>query len=94
MLEGVRDALERRQILQLDSWTIGELRSFKLDDKGKPYCPTGGLHHGDTVIGLALALQCLASVRVSEKPFLPTWVLDRRVQEARRQGARHEMRRY
>lgn len=94
MLEGVRDALARGQIQQLDSWTIGELRSFKIDEKGRPYAPTGGLHHGDTVIGLALALQCLLTVRVSDKPFLPQWITDRKVAEARKQGARHELRRY
>ena len=94
MLEGVRDALARGQIQQLDSWTIGELRSFKMDEKGRPYAPAGGLHHGDTVIGLALALQCLLTVRVSDKPFLPQWITDRKVAEARKQGARHELRRY
>jgi len=94
MLEGVRDALSRNQFSQLDSWTIGELRSFKMDEKGRPYAPTGGLHHGDTVIGLALALVCLDTVRLSEKPFLPQWITDRRVQNARKQGARHEFRRY
>jgi len=94
MLEGVRDALSRNQFSQLDSWTIGELRSFKMDEKGRPYAPTGGLHHGDTVIGLALALVCLDTVRLSEKPFLPQWITERRVQNARKQGARHEFRRY
>jgi len=94
MLEGVKDAIARGQIATLDTFTISELRSFKVNDRGEPFCPRNGIHHGDTVIALALALQCVATVHVPNKPFLPEWITSRKVAEARRQGARQEHRRY
>jgi len=94
MLEGVKDAILRGRLTQLDTFTIGELRSFKINDRGEAFCPRNGIHHGDTVIALALALQCVATVHVPNKPFLPEWITSRRVADARRQGAKHEHRRY
>lgn len=94
MLEGVKDAIIRGRVTQLDSFTIGELRSFKVNDRGEPFCPRNGTHHGDTVIALGLALQCVATVHVANRPFLPEWLVQRKVDTARRSGAKHEHRRY
>ena len=94
MLEGLKDALSRVAIPVLDSWTVGELRAFKVDDRGNPFCPRNGIHHGDTVIALALALQCVQKVSVPDKPFLPAWITARKVSEAQGRGALKEMRRY
>jgi hypothetical protein len=94
MLEGLKDALSRVAIPVLDSWTVGELRAFKVDDRGNPFCPRNGIHHGDTVIALALALQCVQKVSVPDKPFLPAWITARKASEARGRGALKEMRRY
>jgi hypothetical protein len=94
MLEGLKDALSRVAIPVLDSWTVGELRAFKVDDRGNPFCPRNGIHHGDTVIALALALQCVQKVAVPDKPFLPAWITARKASEARGRGALKEMRRY
>lgn len=94
MLEGVKDSIARGTLTMLDTFTIGELRSFKVNDRGEPFCPRNGIHHGDTVIALALSLQCVANVHVSDKPFLPAWITDRKVQEARRAGSKRELRRY
>lgn len=94
MLEGVKDAIIRGRISQLDSFTIGELRSFKVDDRGNPFCPRNGIHHGDTVIALALALQCVATVHVPQTPFLPDWLVQRKVRDARKSAGKPEHRRY
>lgn len=94
MLEALKDTLLRCGIPVLDSWTVGELRAFKVDDRGNPFCPRNGIHHGDTVIALALALQCSQKVSVPDRPYLPEWIIHRRVTEARTRGAMKEMRRY
>jgi hypothetical protein len=94
MLEHLKDTLSRSGIPVLDSWTVGEFRAFKVDDRGNPFCPRNGIHHGDTVIALALALQCSQKVTVPNKPYLPEWIVNRKRQEAYRSGAREELRRY
>jgi len=94
MLECVKDTISRGALSILDSWTIGELRSFKVDDRGNPFCPRGGVHHGDTVIALALALQCLKKVDVPDRPYLPAWIINKRRQEALARGAQKQFRRY
>ena len=94
MLEGLKDSLLRAEITMLDSWTVGELRSFKVDDRGNPFCPRGGVHHGDTVIALALALQCRGSVTVPQRPYLPQWIKDRKLQGLGKRAGGEEFRRY
>lgn len=94
MLEGVKDSLQRGQLYLLDAFTVGELRSFKVSEKGEPYCPRSPIHHGDTVIALALALQCIGTVRVADKPYLPAWIQAQKVNAARQRGAQKEFRRY
>jgi hypothetical protein len=94
MLEELKDKLSTNGITILDSWTVGELRAFKVDDRGNPFCPRNGIHHGDTVIALALALQCAQKVSVPDRPYLPDWIIQRKIQVARTSGSRKEMRRY
>jgi len=94
MLECVKETISRGGLSILDSWTVGELRSFKVDDRGNPFCPRGGVHHGDTVIALALALQCLLKVSVPDRPFLPDWIIARRVSEAYKNAGKQQFRRY
>jgi hypothetical protein len=94
MLEELKDKLSTNGITILDSWTVGELRAFKVDDRGNPFCPRNGIHHGDTVIALALALQCAQKVSVPDRPYLPDWIIQRKIQVARTAGSRKEMRRY
>lgn len=94
MLECVKDTISRGGLTMLDSWTIGELRSFKVDDRGNPFCPRGGVHHGDTVIALALALQCVQKVSVPDRPYLPDWIIARRTAEAYKNAGKQQFRRY
>ena len=94
MLEGVKDALTRGSLTTLDTFTVSELRAFKINDRGEPFCPRNGIHHGDTVIALGLALQCIQTVKVPDKPFLPEWITARKLDDARKRGSRQELRRY
>lgn len=94
MLECVKDTISRGGLTMLDSWTIGELRSFKVDDRGNPFCPRGGVHHGDTVVALALALQCVQKVSVPDRPYLPDWIIARRTAEAYKNAGKQQFRRY
>lgn len=94
MLECVKDTISRGGLTILDSWTVGELRSFKVDDRGNPFCPRGGVHHGDTVIALALALQCVQKVSVPDRPYLPDWIIARRKAEAYKNAGKQQFRRY
>jgi len=94
MLEHLKDSLGRGQLTHLDSWTIGELRSFKMNDKDEPFCPRGGIHHGDTVTALALAMQCVQSVQARKEFYLPKWVIDRKIQKLVDAHAHKDKRRY
>lgn len=94
MLEGVKDAIGRCSITMIDTWTIGELRSFKVNDRGEPFCPRNGIHHGDTVIALALALQCAKGIHVPPRAYLPEWVVRGKIARASRAGSFEELRRY
>jgi hypothetical protein len=94
MLECVKETISRGSLSILDSWTIGELRSFKVDDRGNPFCPRGGVHHGDTVIALALALQCVMKVSVPDRPYLPDWIIARRAAAAYKNAGKQQFRRY
>lgn len=94
MLEELKDKLGTGALTMLDSWTVGELRTFKIDERGRPFCPVGGVHHGDTVIALALAMQCAKKVSVPDRPFLPEWIMQRRAERMRNRGAQKEFRRY
>jgi hypothetical protein len=94
MLETVKDTILRGGFSMIDQWTISELRSFQIDDRGNPFCPRGGGHHGDTVIALALALQCLQKVSVPDRPYLPEWIVNKRVREAYKNAGKQQFRRY
>ena len=94
MLEHLKDSILKCKITTLDSATVGELRSFIIDDRNIVSCPRTGLHHGDSVIALALAHQCALSVKVPERQLLPDWIVKRKIDLARRSASKQELRRY
>jgi len=94
MLEHLKDALTSGRVHTLDARTLEEVRSFQIDDRGMPYCPRVGGHHGDSVIALALALQCADSIKLSSQPFLPQWLRDQKTQKALRAAGGADHRRY
>lgn len=96
MLNEIKERILSGQLTALDEWTYKELRSFQVDDRGMPYCPRGGGlgHHGDSVIALALAVQCLDKVQVDWRPYLPDWIRARKVSDGQMRGSGREHRRY
>lgn len=96
MLNTLKERILDGQIQHLDDVTYKELRSFQVDDRGLPYCPRNGgmAHHGDSVIALALAIQCSGKIKVDNRPHLPQWIRDRKIQLAFRKGNGSEHRRY
>jgi len=80
MFEELKALLSEGVITNVDSITYTEIRSYQIDDRGlAPKVPDSLDHHGDCVIALALACQCLKQVYVNKKAFLPDWIKDRRV---------------
>ena len=63
-------------------WTINGTDtiagSIKLDNKYNISLTRANGAHADSAVALALAYQCLKSVRLPTKPFLPDWVKARK----------------
>jgi hypothetical protein len=87
MFEELKALLYEGILTQVDSITYTELRSYQLDKKGlAPVVPDNLDHHGDCVIALALACQCLKKVRLSSKSFLPDFIKKRRADKIIRES--------
>jgi hypothetical protein len=80
MFEELKEAIRTGTIYQLDSITLSELRSIKLDNKYNISLTRANGAHADSAVALALAYQCLKSVRLPTKPFLPDWVKARKAE--------------
>lgn len=77
MFEALRDAWRDGLLEAVDERTLGQVWSVLLDDKGvRPFVPEGLPHHGDLVIGYALAWQQLQRLRLPPQQTLPQWVKD------------------
>lgn len=88
MHEELKSMITNGIITNIDSITVSELRSLLLDEKGlAPSVPANLPHHGDRVIALALAIQCLKKVSLPIKQFLPDWVIKQRAQKIRENGS-------
>ena len=74
LMEELKDAIRQGVINKLDMQTAAELRAFFINDKGNIDYPETLPTHGDQVIGLALALQCIKQVRMPDRLFLPPWL--------------------
>ena len=73
-MEELKDAIRQGVINKLDMQTASELRAFFINDKGNIDYPETLPTHGDQVIALALALQCIKQVRMPDRLFLPPWL--------------------
>lgn len=80
MFEELKEAIRTGTIYQLDSITLSELRSIKLDNKYNISLTRANGAHADSAVALALSYQCLKSVRLPTKPFLPDWVKARKAE--------------
>jgi hypothetical protein len=86
MFEELKEALREGLITNLDLLTMSELRAYFLNDKSRIDYPKNLPTHGDRVIALALALQCLKQVSLPTVLNLPHWI---RKDRARRVAASH-----
>ena len=80
MFEELKEAIRSGTLNQIDSITLGELRSIKLDNKYNISLTRANGAHADSAVALALAYQCMKGVRLPSKPFLPQWVKERRAE--------------
>ena len=80
MFEELKEAIRSGTLHQIDSITLGELRSIKLDNKYNISLTRANGAHADSAVALALAFQCMKQVRLPTKPFLPDWVKARRAE--------------
>ncbi len=82
MFEELKALFYEGVITNIDSITYAEMRSYQLCSNNlAPKVPDSLDHHGDTVIALALACQCLKKVYSANKAFLPDWIRKRRAQK-------------
>jgi len=68
--EELKEAIRKGTIKILDYVTVSELKALVLNDKGlAPEAVRGSTGHGDNVISLGLAFQCLKSVKEPETVY-------------------------
>jgi len=81
MFEELKEALASGAISQLDIATYQQLKQFVINSKGNiDIAHKNG--HGDSVIALALAVQCLKAVPFPKTLFLPAWVRSQKYSKA------------
>ena len=81
MFEELKEALASGAISQLDIATYQQLKQFVINSKGNiDVAHKNG--HGDSVIALALAVQCLKAVPFPKTLFLPAWVRSQKYSKA------------
>lgn len=94
MFEELRQAFRQGVIHTVDKVTLGELRAFFVNERGNIDFPKGLPSHGDGVIALCLALQCLKAVPLPTREFLPDWLRKARKEKITNTGAGVGHRRY
>lgn len=81
MFEELKETLASGAITSLDISTYQQLKQFIINGKGNiDIAHKNG--HGDSVIALALAVQCLKQVAFPKTLFLPAWVRSQRYSKA------------
>lgn len=76
--EELKEAIRSGVLYQIDAVTLSELRSIKLDKQYNISLERANGSHADSAVALALAFQCLKSVHLPSKSFLPGWVKERK----------------
>jgi len=94
MFEELKEAIRTGVIHRIDSITLSELRSIKLDKHYNISLTRANGAHADSAVALALAYQCLKNVRLPSKPFLPDWVKSRKAEKIINNNNGYAIRRY
>ena len=77
MFEELKEAIRTGTINMLDTITLSELRSIKLDKHYNISLTRANGAHADSAVALALAFQALKNVRLPTRTFLPQWIKNR-----------------
>jgi hypothetical protein len=94
MFEELKEAIRQGAIRELDLQTLTELKAFYINDRGNIDYPSNLPTHGDSVIALALCVQCLKQVTLPKQVFLPEWVKSQKYERAVNKYNLHNKRRY
>lgn len=94
MFEELKEGIRTGSINTLDSVTVAELRSIKIDNKYNISLTRANGAHADSAVALALAYQCLKLVRLPTKAFLPDWVKSRKAEKIINANNGSALRRY
>jgi len=94
MFEELRQAFRQGVIRLCDKVTLAEIRAYFVNEKGNIDFPKGLPSHGDGVIAMALGLQCLKSVPLPAREFLPAWIKKQKRNKITERGAGKSHRRY
>lgn len=77
LLEELKSQIISGRLIHIDGHIAAELRAFRVDPArgGAPFCPRTDTGHGDSVIALGLAIQCIKNVSTTPKAYLPQWII-------------------
>lgn len=94
VFEELKEAIRTGALHNIDTITLGELRSIKLDKHYNISLTRANGAHADSAMALALAVQCLKNVKLPTKAFLPQWVKERKAEKIVKQYNGSAIRRY
>jgi hypothetical protein len=94
MFEELRESIRTGYLNQIDSVTLSEIRSIKLDKHNNLVLTRANGAHCDSAVALALALQCLKIVRLPTKPYLPDFIKARKAHRIIEGATAQKARRY
>jgi hypothetical protein len=81
LFEELKEAFRQGLIQTIDSLTMLELRAFFVNKSGNIDFPRNLKTHGDFVVSLALAFQCLKTAKLPTTEFLPEWARKKSIEK-------------
>ena len=92
--EELKEMIRSGTLNLLDTTTLAELRSIKIDKHYNISLNRANGSHADSAMALALGIQCLKNVRLPTKSFLPDWVKHKRADKIVSNANATNLRRY
>jgi hypothetical protein len=83
LFENLKKELQNGYITQMDNVTALELRSILVDEKGIIKFSDLLDSHSDSAMACALAYWCLRDVKIREEMYLPSWIINKKVNKQR-----------
>ena len=95
MFSDLKDAIRTGSLKMVDQFTYQQLRSYSVNDRGIIFYPKSMEGHGDDVVALALAIQCLGKVLIPKRiDYFETAMKARAKKEMMESAGRSSLRRY